>query len=168
MTDVLVVSTPATIVELTQTSVVVIENSVGTIELVDQQAVEVVGDPQVLLEGTTDILAISAEPTIEILEVGTQGPIGPQGEQGDRGEDNANFDMEHRRLVDEVLDTPTSGDTTYYTGWAEPGTGASSAAVWRIRKIVLDASGDVSESGFADGNLNFDNIWDNRLALSYS
>ena len=54
--------------------------------------------------------------------------------------------------------------SVFYAGQALPGT-ATSAAGWQIQRITLGANSiDVV---FADGNSNFDNIWDNRLGLSY-
>lgn len=58
----------------------------------------------------------------------------------------------------------TSTTNVIYIGTANPGT-ATSAASWQIRKFNT-ASGVVVT--FADGNSNFDNIWDNRASLSYS
>ena len=57
---------------------------------------------------------------------------------------------------------PTLG----YIGEANPGT-ATSAASWRVRKLDFGVDGDVTVT-WADGNSNFDNIWDNRASLSYS
>lgn len=55
-----------------------------------------------------------------------------------------------------------------YTGEAVPGS-ATSSPVWRIKKINLNNGTDSDiEITFADGNASFDNIWDNRLTLSYS
>jgi hypothetical protein len=55
-----------------------------------------------------------------------------------------------------------------YRAEAQPGT-ATSAAAWRIRKIDIDnaSKGDLSTT-WADGNDNFDNVWDDRAILSYS
>lgn len=58
-----------------------------------------------------------------------------------------------------------AGSGTLYLGNAVPGT-LTSAASWRIKKIV-DAGTSI-EITFADGNSNFDNIWDDRASLSYS
>jgi len=59
-----------------------------------------------------------------------------------------------------------SGDATItYIGYAAAGT-ATSAASWRIAEI--NVTGTATEIQFADGNTNFDNIWDNREALVYS
>lgn len=58
-----------------------------------------------------------------------------------------------------------SGDTNItYVGEALPGT-ATSGALWRIQSIN-ETSGTVVT--WADGDSNFDNIWDNREGLSYS
>jgi len=52
-----------------------------------------------------------------------------------------------------------------YHGWANPGV-ATSAASWRIRRITKTGA-DISID-WADGDANYDNIWDNRGGLSYS
>ena len=48
-----------------------------------------------------------------------------------------------------------------------PGSSTSSA-VWRVKKTVLSDTSDDVVITWADGNANFDNIWDNRLSLTYS
>jgi hypothetical protein len=53
-----------------------------------------------------------------------------------------------------------------YSGAAAPGS-ITSAAVWRISRVTLQSDGDVTVQ-WADGNDAYDNIWDNRAALSYS
>ena len=55
--------------------------------------------------------------------------------------------------------------TVCYEGWAEPGS-LNSAPVWRIRKTTF--VGDDSTEQWADGNDNYDNIWDSRASLTYS
>ncbi len=55
--------------------------------------------------------------------------------------------------------------TITYVGKAEVGT-ANSDAAWQISRISL--SGSVTSIEFADGNANFDNVWNNRASLSYS
>ncbi len=54
--------------------------------------------------------------------------------------------------------------TIAYLGKALPGT-VTSAGSWQISKINT-TSGIVTT--WADGNSNFDNIWDNRASLTYS
>jgi hypothetical protein len=61
-------------------------------------------------------------------------------------------------MIDEASDTIT------YIGEALPGT-SQSAAAWRIKRI--DSSSGTSIL-YADGDAQFDNIWANRAALSYS
>lgn len=60
--------------------------------------------------------------------------------------------------LDEVLPSTT------YVGDAFPGS-LTSSSVWRIKRIV--ETGPDSEITWADGNGNFDNIWDNRVSLTY-
>lgn len=62
-------------------------------------------------------------------------------------------------LVDEV-----DANTTY-VGEANHGT-LSSANSWRIKKITV--SGTVTTVAFADGDDDFNNVWDDRTSLSYS
>jgi hypothetical protein len=62
-------------------------------------------------------------------------------------------------LVDEASSTIT------YVGEATPGT-ATSAATWKVKRI--NSATLLAEILFADGDSNYDNIWDNRAALSYS
>jgi hypothetical protein len=76
--------------------------------------------------------------------------------------DGANWVTNLTQLTKEV---DFVGTTTIYIGEAQPGT-ATSAASWRISRTVF--TGDDSTKLFADGNSNFDNIWDNRASLSYS
>ncbi len=62
-----------------------------------------------------------------------------------------------------------SSDTVIYQGFATPGV-ATSAALWRIKRIVFTAdspnSDDVSAT-FASDDSDFIHIWDDRASLSY-
>jgi len=62
------------------------------------------------------------------------------------------------------IDFEDNGNTVY-KGEASPGT-ATSAALWRITKTTVNAEGD-SVKLWADGNANFDNVWDDHLTLTY-
>lgn len=62
-------------------------------------------------------------------------------------------------LVDE------SNPNIIYKGFASPAAKVEDA-VWSIQKI--SNIGDVCSYQWADGNKNFDNVWNNRAALSYS
>lgn len=58
------------------------------------------------------------------------------------------------------------GDDIIYKGEAAVGS-LTSAAAWRIRKLILSSDNDVSET-WASGNANFDKVWDDRVSLSYT
>lgn len=87
--------------------------------------------------------------------------------------DIASLDARVTILEDELnltsrLDETTMGSVLYYAE-AQPGT-AESAASWRIQEITflnLPTEDDL-QILWADGDNNFNNVWDDRLALSYS
>lgn len=54
--------------------------------------------------------------------------------------------------------------STTYVGEAEIKT-QTSTAEWRIKKISV--SGNVTTISWADGDSNFNNIWDDRATLTY-
>ena len=57
---------------------------------------------------------------------------------------------------------------TTYIGRAQPGT-ATSAARWQVSRAVETTSLPITTTvTWADGDAAYDNIWDNRTALSYS
>ncbi len=62
------------------------------------------------------------------------------------------------------IQTDSVDSNITYIGKATTGS-ATSAAVWQIQKID-ETTGTVIQ--WADGNLNFDNIFDNRQSLTYS
>lgn len=53
-----------------------------------------------------------------------------------------------------------------YMGKAPPGQ-ATSEPVWQIRRLYY-ASSLLNDIRWADGDLDFDNVWDNRATLSYT
>lgn len=63
-----------------------------------------------------------------------------------------------------VVRLDEASSTITYVGFAVPGT-ATSAASWAIKR--LDSTSGLVVL-WADGNSNFDNIWDDRASLSYS
>jgi hypothetical protein len=67
-------------------------------------------------------------------------------------------------LETKLLQVDTVGNIVYL-GYADAGSGIEDA-VWAIKKIV-ETGGD-ADITWADGNKNFDNIWDDRLILTYS
>ncbi len=62
-----------------------------------------------------------------------------------------------------IVDTGDSAN--FYIGWAAIGT-ATSAASWKIQRIGI--SSGVYTYEWADGNADYDNVFDNRAALAYS
>ncbi len=82
---------------------------------------------------------------------------------------------QHTDANDKVLTDPpallkrmdyNASNLPLYIGWAIPGTGAGDAA-WLITKHTYSGN-NVTLIAFADGNTNFDNIWNNRTSLNYS
>jgi hypothetical protein len=57
------------------------------------------------------------------------------------------------------------GGGVTYVGLADPGS-ATSGALWQIKQIT-ETGADIVVL-FADGDSNFDKVWDDRLSLSYS
>lgn len=70
-----------------------------------------------------------------------------------------------RTVTGDLISEIDKSGTVTYIGEATPGS-ATSAAVWQITKI--DSSSNPTVITYADGNANFDNIFDNRASLSYS
>ncbi len=65
---------------------------------------------------------------------------------------------------DTMVDDYTTTNITY-VGKAQIGTNTD-LALWQIKR--LNETGDYLEIGYADSDSDFDNIWDNRVGLSYS
>jgi hypothetical protein len=70
---------------------------------------------------------------------------------------------EETMLYTKRLDTIS--DSLMYKGEAAAGS-LESAAVWRISRISI-INDDINEV-WADGNTNFDNVWVDRLSISYT
>lgn len=62
-------------------------------------------------------------------------------------------------LPDKIDTTTTAGVT--YLGYAKAGTIATSQANWAVIKITEDGV------TYANGMLNYENVWDNRTSLTY-
>lgn len=73
---------------------------------------------------------------------------------------------EYVDITNYLIKLAYSGNNVEFVGKAEPGS-ATSAAVWQIMKLTYSGN-NVTDVEWADGNLNFDNVWDNRAGLSYS
>lgn len=60
-----------------------------------------------------------------------------------------------------------SGTNPEYIGEAAPGT-PSSAAKWRIKKLVYNATPAVTDALWCQGNAEFDKVWDDRAGYQYA
>lgn len=122
----------------------------------DVNHIEVINTNTVLainVDNSITSLVISKE-LVSVIEVGIQGPTGATGPSG--GEDEIPYSTQ----VDFV------GDTLIYKGQADPGT-ATSGALWRIQKIEFVGVDEDVVITWADGDALFNNVWDNRLSLTY-
>lgn len=113
--------------------------------------VHVDGNNQTVESTTQESPVIINTVDTTVYTVGYQGPQGPVGDD----------DVTYAKRTDFE-----NNDTIIYIGEAIPGS-IDSASVWRMKRLTLNAEGDVTEE-WADGNANFDNIWNNRATLSYS
>ncbi len=66
--------------------------------------------------------------------------------------------------ADYAVRVDDSDDDVTYVGKAAIGS-TNSSSVWQIKKIDSTSGADIT---WADGNNSFDNIWDDRLGLSYA
>lgn len=73
----------------------------------------------------------------------------------------SDLEMPYAQQVDFV------NDNVIYKGWADTGTTTSTPA-WRIQKITFVGTDEDVVIEWADGNGNFDNVWDNRASLTYT
>ena len=60
----------------------------------------------------------------------------------------------------------SGGQQVEFQGWANPGS-SKDDAVWRIRRLLYDGTFP-TDIVWANGNQNFDNIWNDRESLDYS
>lgn len=90
--------------------------------------------------------------TFEVQGIILQGPPGPAG--------TSEEEMAYAKRTDFAT------ESLIYKGEAVVGS-ATSAAVWRIRRLTIASDDDVTEE-WAGGTAEFDKIWDNRAALAYS
>ena len=62
-----------------------------------------------------------------------------------------------------IIDAADSSTT--YTGAARIA-GSSADAIWQVKRIVVN--GTITSFAYADGDDNYDNVWDDRAGLVYS
>ena len=65
--------------------------------------------------------------------------------------------------------TAQNGDKTIYQGKCSDGNGLESEPIWCIKRITITTVGGTQTiiEQFADGDMNFDNIWQSRTQLTY-
>ena len=68
--------------------------------------------------------------------------------------------------ITELDPDPTTGDPIYF-GRALIGADPS-RPVWQIRKFIYNGSGHLTSIRFAQGSLEFTNVWNDRATLSYT
>jgi hypothetical protein len=59
------------------------------------------------------------------------------------------------------------GANLIYFGLAVPGSSVASP-VWQIRKLAYDGSNNLLSMLYANGARDFNQVWNNRVSLSYS
>jgi hypothetical protein len=127
------------------------------IQVVEDKIIQNINETSSIIEVSGDtVLTESNNPIIIQTFEGPEGPEGPTGPQGPAGGE----DVALSKQVDFI------DDNHIYIGEANPGS-TFSAAVWRIKYIVILSDGDVSIT-WADGDDSFDNVWNNRASYSYS
>jgi hypothetical protein len=79
----------------------------------------------------------------------------------------------HEQIIHNLPDLLTkkieydASNNPIYVGEAAPGTAVTTAG-WRIKLITYDASNNPTDVQWADGNTNFDKIWNNRSGGTYT
>lgn len=79
------------------------------------------------------------------------------------------------RPIDQTRDTVNIdyvSSVLQYHGFAKPGT-ATSSANWKVAKVTLNASGDITQMIWAGSSAtglygHYNQIWDNRASLTYA
>jgi len=138
MTDAVAIDVDKTVIEVS-----VSEQNFGvSVDSDDNIAISVSNEPK--------LVSVNQD-NVQVVTAGIQGAPGISEDE-----------IMYAKRVDFVTDVLT------YRGEAPVGT-LDTEASWRIRKIIFDAGdGDDIEETWADGNAQFDNIWDDRAGLSYS
>lgn len=86
--------------------------------------------------------------------------------QGDQVQHRASGGSAHIIFMESLQkEVDFIGSTTIYIGLAAPGT-FFNAADWQIKRIDFANDGDITQL-WAEGDVKFDNIWDNRASLTY-
>lgn len=140
------------LIEPSVTSMVEINSSDMAVEVIEDSAVTIALSKETVVnkfvEMESQFTLFAVDNLIDLVEVGIQGPQGISEE-----------DMVYTKRVDFI------NDSLIYRGEATPGS-SDSSPVWRIHKLTIGIDGDITET-WANGDSKFDQIWDNRLSLTY-
>lgn len=93
------------------------------------------------------------------------GSVIEMAEHGRAGGISSGQGFKYINNVSENLRIAEDGQTTYI-GISKPGNNDTSEAYWQIIKAVETET--TTEISHADGDDNYDNVWDNHALLSYS
>ena len=137
----------------------VIENNNISTATNESQEIIAVETPQIeaIVTGGENVQITNSEVQNIVIQVDSVSTI-VAGQPGPPG--TSEDEMVYAKQTDFV------SDTLIYRGDATVGS-ATSSPLWRIRKLDIGPDGDVSET-WADGDANFNNIWDDRASLTYS
>lgn len=129
-----------------------------------------VATQNVTVRSVENPVAVSVQSaTIGVVSGGVQGPEGAQGPTGPQGPTSGDeiTVLNKTERKDIVEDVPSTGDLTIYYGVANPQS-ATSSPVWLITRQVFLADGEFFDSDKKFASPNYDQIWDNRLGLTYT
>lgn len=146
MTTVEIVSTPTSVGVAEQSQAITLEEQQTSVEIAGSgtSVIIPVSVNTIEIQSVNQTVEVSvAQILVEVQSVGAQGPAGEGG-----GSYAVRYDK-------------TS--TYIYAGEAEAGS-LDADPVWRIKRVTRASSVKL----FADGNSDFDNIWNNRASYSYS
>lgn len=93
------------------------------------------------------------------------GSVIDMAEHGRAGGVDSGQGFKYTSSVSENLRIAEDGEITYI-GTAKPGNNDTAEAYWQIIKIT--DTGTSTEIVHADGDDNYNNVWDDRASLSYS
>lgn len=115
-----------------------------------------IGDIEI--DATTSSVRIQDPNTGAHIKVNVDGSINVDTAIDSAAGDNISIGNTWKKAIDQASASVT------YIGLATPGS-ALSAATWQIKRITVTGTQTVIE--YANSNLNFSSIWNNRASLSY-
>jgi len=162
-------------------SVTVTQSGIQNVHVVDVVQVSGVAEQPVRVDGVVQVSGVAEQPVrvdnvvqvsgvvgiIQSVQTTVSGVVAVSGVATQTVFDNRQWlDVESLERQTSIR-IDYSGISPIFIGEAPPGS-LTSAPVWRIRQIVYAPGPNPVQIIWADGDTNFDNIWDNRASLSYS